>query len=172
MNIKILVASNTSNSINLKLGALIKEIVGKDANLRTINDFDVPMFSFDTKTVPPKVEAFNSWVLNSEGVIIVCPEYNHSMPGILKNLLDWSFLKKDRVWNQKPVFLASTSLSKMGGYRALATLKIVLDSTKAFVFNEFFTKEFGMQDISDANKNLLKNLLNEYKNFISNVRQQ
>jgi NAD(P)H-dependent FMN reductase len=172
MNINILVASNSSKSINLKLGSLIKEVSGVTTNLRTINDFEVPIFSFDTNTVPPKVDAFNAWVKKSDGLIIVCPEYNHSMPGVLKNLLDWSFVKKEAIWSFKPVFLASTSTSKMGGYRALATLKIVLESTKALVFNEFFTKENGMTEISDAKKKNLQELIVEFTKFINMVEQK
>jgi chromate reductase len=71
----------------------------------------------------------------ARGLLIVTPEYNYSIPGVLKNALDWASRPAYRsVLRGKPCLVASVSAGAMGGVRAQGHLKTVLGATLAQVF--------------------------------------
>lgn len=79
---------------------------------------------------PAEVQAFLDAVRASDGLIICTPEYNHSLPAVLKNALDWASRPAfQSPLKDKPVCLVTQAVSAVGGARAQAHLKLVLDST-------------------------------------------
>lgn len=77
-----------------------------------------------------RVSSFLDCVRWSEGVVICTPEYNHSIPAVLKNALDWASRPAfQSPLRDKPVTLITQAESPVGGARAQAHLKLVLDST-------------------------------------------
>jgi chromate reductase, NAD(P)H dehydrogenase (quinone) len=94
---------------------------------------DIPLFNEDLEE-PAGVSRLNRAVAESDGVLIVTPEYNHGVPGVLKNALDWAsqpFQKS--VFRHKPVSVISTSLAFTGGVRAQHQLRETLHSMLAIV---------------------------------------
>src|ERR1700691_6411391 len=84
------VGSNRRESINRKFAlALIKLGAGKfDAKLARIDD--LPIYNQDNEgNLPPEVARFKDEIAKADGVLIVTPEHNRSMPTVLKNALDW-----------------------------------------------------------------------------------
>ncbi|MGP9820860.1 NADPH-dependent FMN reductase [Salinarimonas sp. NSM] len=74
-------------------------------------------------------------IRTADGLVIVTPEYNYSIPGVLKNAIDWASRPSYRsVFAGKPVLVASVSGGALGGVRAQAHLKYVLDGMLAEVF--------------------------------------
>lgn len=97
---------------------------------------DIPLFNEDMEKdgKPEGVARLSRAVAESDGVLIVTPEYNHGIPGVLKNALDWASQPyQESVFRYKPVSLISTSLAFTGGVRAQHQLRETLHSMLAIV---------------------------------------
>lgn len=96
---------------------------GHDSRLFDMDDYEVPLLRTrryeETEDHPAAIEKFGKIVENSEGVIIVTPEYNHTIPGALKNLLDHLYPE----YRDKPFSYVTVSDGGFGGVRALDDLK-------------------------------------------------
>jgi chromate reductase len=79
-------------------------------------------------------KAFIAAVGAAQGVLIVTPEYNYSIPGVLKNAIDWASRPGyNSVFKGKPVFLVTTSAGALGGVRAQGAVKQVMTAVLAEV---------------------------------------
>ncbi len=125
----------------------------------TLEQFDlqgIPLFNQDLEMSPPeRVKEFKSKIRAASAVLIVTPEYNFSVPGVLKNALDWASRPHgDSVWPGKTVALMSASTGMLGGSRAQYHLRqtfLFLDVravSKPEVFVTFAGQKF------DDNNNL------------------
>lgn len=91
----------------------------------------LPFYNVDVELsrLPAAVSEMRSQVETSDAVLIVTPEYNHSIPGVLKNALDWlSRPAFKSCMTHKPVFFITLSESAMGGVRAQLQLREILAS--------------------------------------------
>src|SRR2546430_4762 len=80
----------------------------------------MPHYNFDDQNAtgfPPSVTAFADAIRAADGVMIVSPEYNWTIPGTLKNAIDWVSRMKDQPFKDKPVALQSASGALLGGSR-------------------------------------------------------
>ena len=85
-------------------------------------------------TDDPAVAAFVAQVAAADGILFVTPEYNYSVPGVLKNAIDWASRPAyASVFRDKPCFVISLSAGAMGGVRAQAHLKYILNGMLARV---------------------------------------
>lgn len=97
---------------------------------------DIPLYNEDVEkeAKPAGVTRLSRAVAESDGVLIVTPEYNHGVPGVLKNALDWvSQPFQNSVFRRKPVSFISTSVAFTGGVRAQYQLRETLHSMLAMV---------------------------------------
>ncbi len=80
----------------------------------------IPQFNNDNVNNPPaKVTEFKEKIRNADGLLIVTPEYNYSIPGVLKNAIDWaSRPPKGNPLEEKTVAIMSASTGRLGGARA------------------------------------------------------
>ena len=94
----------------------------------------LPLYNADI-TDDPKVQAFKDAIDAADGIVFVTPEYNYSVPGVLKNAIDWASRPAyGSVFKDKPCFVITTSGGAMGGVRAQAHLKYMLNGMLARVF--------------------------------------
>ncbi|MEJ8572027.1 NADPH-dependent FMN reductase [Microbaculum marinum] len=120
--------------------AVLETIVDKLDGRATCERFDigtVPHYNADLDTDPalPEVKALKDAIAAADGVVIVTPEYNYSIPGVLKNALDWASRPGyQSVLKDKPVFIATVSGGGTGGVRCQAHLKNVLAAVLAQTF--------------------------------------
>jgi chromate reductase len=93
------------------------------AQLGSVGDF--PLYNFDVqqKGFPPAVIAMGEAIAAADGVIIVTPEYNYSIPGVLKNAIDWLSRLPKQPFAGKPVAIESASPGGFGGVRAQLALR-------------------------------------------------
>ena len=99
----------------------------------------IPLYNQDVKDdegIPQPVERLADLVRAADGIIIVTPEYNYSIPGVLKNGLDWVSRVEKQPFRNKPVVLQSASASLLGGIRAQNHLRQVMVYLEAHVFNK------------------------------------
>jgi chromate reductase len=101
-----------------------------------ILDLLLPLYNEDEDgtATPPQVSAFREAIGNSDGALIVTPEYNHGVPGVLKNALDWASRPYGRsCLVNKPALVVSISPAFTGGVRAHAQVNETLLSIPAQV---------------------------------------
>jgi chromate reductase len=98
---------------------------------------DIPHYDGDvlsTDSFPQQVTKFADAIRTADGIIIVSPEYNWSIPGVLKNAIDWVSRMPDQPFKDKPVALQSASPGILGGSRMQYHLRQVMASIDALVF--------------------------------------
>ncbi len=91
MRIATLVGSLRAGSINLKLAKAVKKLAGARLQLDLVGLSDLPMYNDDlfTPEPPAPVATFKAQIEASRGALFVMPEYNRSIPAVLKNAVDW-----------------------------------------------------------------------------------
>ncbi len=90
IRITAIVGSLRKESYNRQLALAAKEAVGEAADFEIMEYTDVPLLSQDMEYPPPEsVRRVRNIVAESDGIWFFTPEYNHSLPGVLKNLIDW-----------------------------------------------------------------------------------
>jgi chromate reductase len=126
--IAVIAGSNRRDSINRKLAlALAKLGAGKfDAKLVRIDD--LPMYNQDIEAnLPAEVVRFKNEIARADGVLIVTPEHNRSIPTVLKNAIDWGARPYGKsVWPGKPAFITGTSPGAIGSALAQQHLRSVM----------------------------------------------
>jgi len=99
----------------------------------------LPLYNFDIQQehgFPAPVLALCDAIRAADGVIFVTPEYNYSVPGVLKNAIDWVSRVPKQPFLNKAVAIQSASPSTLGGARAQYHLRQMLVFLDAFVFNK------------------------------------
>jgi chromate reductase, NAD(P)H dehydrogenase (quinone) len=177
--IAVIVGSNRRDSINRKLAqALIKLGAGKfDAHIARIDD--LPIYNQDHEgSLAPEILRFKDELASADGVLIVTPEHNRSIPTALKNAIDWGARPWGKNnWAGKPVLLAGTSPGALGAALAQVHLRQVLGaSLGAFVFGGeiYVTFKQGLIDDSDNigdenTKKFLQDFVDRFADFVSRL---
>lgn len=120
LKIGVLVGSLKKESVNRAVFETVKEICPKDMELNEIKIGNLPLFNQDYENDLPRVVInFKKNILESDAILFITPEYNYSVPGSLKNAIDWgSRPYGDNSWNNKPATIMSASGGMLGGVRA------------------------------------------------------
>jgi chromate reductase, NAD(P)H dehydrogenase (quinone) len=122
-----------ASSAKATMRAVIARI-GDRAECRVADPGLLPHYNADV-TDDPSVAAFIDEVRAADGVVFVTPEYNYSVPGVLKNAIDWASRPAyESVFRGKPCMIITTSGGVMGGVRAQSHLKYILNGMLAEVF--------------------------------------
>lgn len=122
----------------------IREMVRDEAETITFDIGELPLYNADL--TPDIVDRFKATIADADGLVIVTPEYNYSMPGVLKNAIDWASRPGyNSVFKDKPVFVTSVSGGALGGVRAQAHLKAVLNAmlARTFIWQEIAVAHAG-----------------------------
>ena len=99
------------------------------ARIRGIPPYDADV---EARGIPPAVAQLKDQIAEADAVVIATPEYNHSIPGVLKNAIDWASRPAMRSpFVGKPVVMLAASPGRGGGRRALDHLRQVLESMDA-----------------------------------------
>ena len=126
--IAVIVGSNRRDSINRKLAqALIRLGAGKfDGAFARIDD--LPMYNQDNEgNLPPEVVRFKNELSRADGVLVVTPEHDRSIPAVLKNAIDWGARPWGKSsWTGKPAFITGTSPGAIGSALAQQHLRSVM----------------------------------------------
>lgn len=122
-----------ASSARATTAALIERL-GDAAEVSTADIGALPHYNADV-TGDPTVAAWIEQVGAADGLVFVTPEYNYSVPGVLKNAIDWASRPAfESVFKGKPCLVISTSGGAMGGVRAQGHLKYILNGMLAQVF--------------------------------------
>lgn len=149
--ILILPASLRRASLNRKLAELAASILtaqGHTVDLADMAEFDTPSYNGDVESadgIPAGAVELKKRMLENDAFIIVSPEYNGSIPGNLKNLIDWMSRFKPHPFGKLNMLLMSASPSMSGGNMGLWHLRVPLEKLGARVYP-------GMFSLAVANK--------------------
>lgn len=155
--VKILVfsASMRTDSYNTCLAKLAAKVIGDHdgiVDLAEMKEFDCPSYNQDIESkgiFPDGAQKFRDCLLTNDAFVIASPEYNASMPGNLKNIIDWVSRYRPQPFNEKHALLMSASPSMVGGNRGLWALRVPLEHLGARVFPNMFSLAMAHQAFDD-----------------------
>jgi chromate reductase len=130
--VKILGIAGSLRKASYNRGALraAQQLCPEGAKIEVFELDGIPPFDQDEERNPPqRVVELKNRIRASDAILLVSPEYNYGVPGVLKNAIDWASRPYgDNAWNGKPCAIMSAALSMGGGVRAQYQLR------QAFVF--------------------------------------
>lgn len=157
------------NSYNKAILRAAYELAPEDAKLEIFDLEGIPPFNQDSETrMPAKVKEFKAKIKAADAILIVTPEYNFSVPGVLKNAIDWASRPfGDNSFAGKPVALMSASTGMLGGARAqyhLRQIFVFLDMypvNKPEVIVPFASQKIGKDGsvTDETTREIIKELL-------------
>lgn len=145
LKILMLSASLRADSLNTRLARLAADALerhGATADLASMHDFDAPSYDGDAEAIdgmPPGPTAFRARLEAAQAFVIASPEYNASMPGVLKNAIDWVSRARPQPFNERHGLLLSASPSMVGGNRGLWSLRVPLEHLGARIYPDMFS---------------------------------
>jgi chromate reductase, NAD(P)H dehydrogenase (quinone) len=156
----VFAGSSRKESLNdqlAKLAARVAEKSGATTDPACLTDFPVPPYDHDVEVaagVPVGAQRFAERLNAADGIILASPEYNASMPGTVKNLIDWVSRIRPQPFNGKQGLLLSASPSMAGGNRGLWSLRIPLEHLGMRVYPDMFSlaqahKAFSADGLAD-----------------------
>lgn len=140
LNIVTLIGSLRKGSFNAMVARSLPSLAPAGmavAELPSIRD--IPLYDADIQQdegFPQTVEAIAEQIRQADGVVIVTPEYNYSVPGGLKNAIDWLSRLPDQPLAGKPVLIQTSSMGAIGGARCQYHLRQILVFLDAMVMNK------------------------------------
>jgi chromate reductase len=171
-----LVGSLATNSINRKLARALTRLAPPELNMSEISFGDLPYYSYDYDAAfPPAAEAFKASIASVDAVLFVTPEYNRSIPGALKNAIDWASRPYGKnSFARKPSAIIGTSPGKIGTAVGQQHLRSILafcnsplmNSVEAYIqFEKGLITDDGEVTNADTAK-FLRNYMDELHCFI------
>jgi NAD(P)H-dependent FMN reductase len=145
MKLLVFPGSRRADSLNRRLAQRAADAAtrhGATVDFAELREFDVPLYDGDDETragVPAGAKALADRLSAADGFVIASPEYNFSVPGVLKNLVDWTSRLSPQPWRGKPGLLLSASPSLVGGNRGLWTLRVPLEVLGAHLHPDMFS---------------------------------
>lgn len=143
-------------SYNKALLRAALELVPKDAELQTFDLEGLPLFNQDLENEPTeKVKEFKARIRAADAILIVTPEYNYSIPGVLKNAIDCASRPYgDNAFEHKPVAIMGASIGMAGTARAQYHLRQSFVFLTCFALNQPEVMVPFAQDKIDENGNV------------------
>ena len=173
------VGSLARASINRKLSVALTRLAPPELTLREIPIGNLPLYSYDYDAdYPPEGKALKDAIAGVDAVLFVTPEYNRSIPGALKNAIDWA----SRPWGKnsfarKPSAVIGTSPGKIGTAVGQQHVRSIMAFCNSPMFNAIeayleFTPGLVTDDgevTVDSTREFLANYMKEFHGYISRV---
>jgi chromate reductase len=175
-----LVGSLARNSINRSLAEALVELAPSELLMAEIPFKDLPLYSYDyDASYPPVATEFKEAIAAVDAVLFVTPEYNRSIPGGLKNAIDWASRPYGKnAFTGKPSAVIGASPGKIGTAVAQQHLRSILafcnsplmNSVEAYIQFEPGLVTDDRQVTNESTREFLRKFLVEFHRFITHVR--
>jgi chromate reductase, NAD(P)H dehydrogenase (quinone) len=164
LKVLVIPGSLRSGSLNARLAAAaVREfaLAGVEVTRISLGDFPLPIYDGDLQTksgVPKNAVNLKRMIGAHHGVLIVTPEYNSSVPPLVKNTIDWVTRVQDahetrgQVFRERAFAIAAASESRLGGTRSLAALRLILSACHATVIPSQLALSFAGQAYDDMDR--------------------
>jgi NAD(P)H-dependent FMN reductase len=145
VRVLVLGASLRKESFNVRLAALAARTAsahGAEVRMVDFGSLAVPLLDTDLLEidgVPEGARRFGDLLTETDGFIIAAPEYNYSVSGVLKNLIDWTSRIRPWPFTGRHGLLLSASTGPVGGVRGLWALRVPLEGLGAHVYPDMFS---------------------------------
>ena len=183
LNVLVICGSLRKGSYNAALTRALPALAPPEMKLITAPSFDaLPLYNADAQDAsgfPAPAETLAAAVRSADGVLFVTPEYNWSMPGGLKNAIDWLSRIKDQPFKEKPVAIQSCSQGPLGGARMQYHWRMSMTFLSAFIFGtpEIFVgnaaSKFDKETLElkdQATRDIVKTQLAAFAKFIRRIK--
>lgn len=175
LKVLTLIGGISKGSINKKLYHAVRDLGLESFEFETFEIEDLPYFSQDLENDPPDiVEEFKDRIRSAEAILFITPEYNRSIPGVLKNAIDWGSRPFGKnLWTKMPAAIMGASASHLGTSVAQSHLRQVMMGvglnamTRPEIYLSFpqsFTTSGVIKE--ESTKVLLVQFLDAFKNWI------
>jgi len=137
------------------LGAKVAEEKGASVERASMSEFECPPYDMDAEVstgLPAGAHALHDKLQSVDGFMIASPEYNASMPGVLKNTIDWVSRFRPQPFNGKQAFLMAASPSMTGGKIGLWALRQPLEHLGARTYPDMFALAQAHHAFDDAGR--------------------
>jgi chromate reductase len=145
MNVVGISGSLRKDSFNTSALRAAQKLAPAGTSITIADISQIPLYSEDVRSAgdPAAVSALKAQIHAADAVLIACPEYSFSMPGVLKNTLDWLARPPKPLFDGKVVAILGASSGMVGTARAQYHLRQVLQGMSAFTVNrpEIFIRE-------------------------------
>lgn len=167
--IAVIVGSLRKESFNLKTAKALIALAPESLSLEIVSIANLPMFNEDLEATPPKEWlTFREQIIAADGLLFLTPEYNRSVPGVLKNAIDVGSRPYGKnSWDGKPGAIVSVSIGNISGFGANHHLRqsLVFVNVPTMAQPEAYIG--SCSDFFDANGNLTNESTKGFlKNFI------
>jgi NAD(P)H-dependent FMN reductase len=164
LKILVIPGSLRTGSLNAKLAAVAAHALaqaGAEVGRISLADFPLPIYDGDLQSksgVPKNAVNLKRMIGSHHGVLIVTPEYNASIPPLVKNTIDWVTRVQDpnevrgQVFRGRPFAIAAASQSRLGGSRSLAALRMILTACQALVIPNQLALSFAADAYDDMDR--------------------
>ena len=164
LKILVIPGSLRTGSLNARLAATAAcefTQAGADVTRISLADFPLPIYDGDLQSksgVPKNAVNLKRMMSAHHGVLIVTPEYNSSVPPLVKNTIDWVSRVQDgqesrgQVFRDRPFAIAAASEGRLGGTRALAALRLILSACHATVTPNQLALSFASEAYDDMDR--------------------
>jgi chromate reductase, NAD(P)H dehydrogenase (quinone) len=179
--IVLISGTNRTGSQTLRVTKMLREkyaALGAQTTLLDLQDLPAEIFqpgAYANK--PAAFESFSKAVLESDGLVVVTPEYNGSFPGVLKLFID--HLKFPESFEKRPVAFVGLAAGMWGALRSVEQLQQIFGYRNAFIFNErvFLPKIESQLGPDDQPKealvrSLIDSQVKNFMTFVSSLRQR
>ncbi|MBA3756243.1 MAG: NAD(P)H-dependent oxidoreductase [Nitrosomonas sp.] len=169
--IAVVIGSLRKDSFNRKLANAIVKLAPSEFSFKQVQIDDLPLYNQDDDTNPAEsVKRLKAEIVASHGLLFVTPEYNRSIPGVLKNAIDHASRPYGQsAWVGKPAGILGVSVGAMGTAMAqqhLRNMLAYLDVPTLGQPEAFIQAKDGLFDadgnIGAGSKNFLQNWMNQY----------
>jgi chromate reductase len=158
LNVLVICGSLRKGSYNAMVANTLPALVPAGMKLTSSPTIAMPLYNADVQTgegFPAPATALADAIRAADGVVIVTPEYNYSMPGGLKNAIDWVSRMQNQPFANKPVAIQSATQGPLGGPRMQYHLRQSLIFLDAFTFGRPEIFIGSVQNKVDAAKGVL-----------------
>jgi NAD(P)H-dependent FMN reductase len=164
LKILVIPGSLRSGSHNARLAAAAAHefaLAGAEVTRISLADFPLPIYDGDLQTksgVPKHAINLKRMMSAHHGVLIVTPEYNSSVPALVKNTIDWVTRVQDahetrgQVFRDRAFAIAAASENRLGGTRSLAALRLILSACHAVVIPNQLALSFANEAYDDTDR--------------------
>jgi chromate reductase len=164
LKILVIPGSLRTGSLNARLAAAAAyqfAQAGAEVTRLSLADFPLPIYDGDLQTksgVPKNAVNLKRMIGAHHGVLIVTPEYNASVPPLVKNTIDWVTRVHDvhetrgQVFRGRAFAIAAASESRLGGTRSLAALRVILSACQAMVIPNQLALSFASEAYNDMDR--------------------
>ena len=164
LKILVIPGSLRTGSHNARLAAAAAAQLaqaGAEVTRISLGDFPLPIYDGDLQTksgVPKNAVNLKRLIGAHHGVLMVTPEYNSSVPPLVKNAIDWVSRVQDaheargQVFRDRVFAIAAASENRLGGARCLAALRLILSACRAIVIPNQLTLAFAGEAYDDMDR--------------------